>query len=220
MNSSITKTAVETFLVEEITELIHDSEKLQKWNDMVEVLGLEGQKKIQKNERSPIPFLHLKKTMENILRTLCPAKDSIENFKTTPIPLEVLDLIGLSVRERYFGKIEIWYDDKNPDPCVIGITGFWYQSEYSNPRNADLDGKQFKTFEDCKEAGATGSIYFCEDQKYLIAKWGDVKYPFESLKEMAIKRFKAERAISIKRDIANLQRELEDIDIEAMIKFN
>jgi len=41
-NSKEMKTVVETFLMEETVELTYDQEKLDKWNGLVEELGLLG----------------------------------------------------------------------------------------------------------------------------------------------------------------------------------
>lgn len=219
-NSNEMKTVVETFVIEETAELIYDNEKLDKWNDLVGELGLKGQTKIVKPEKSPIPFMHLKKSLSNVLECLCPRKVNVEDYDVTPIPLEILDLIALSKRENYFNKIEIWYDEKSPDPVCVGITGYYYQLTWAGDRYKTLDGKEFATEKECKDAGATSSIYYSEKQRYLLGKWADVKHSFEELKEMATKRFIAEKGNEFRKTIKEANRELDDIEIKAFEQFN
>lgn len=124
-NSASMKTVVETYIIEETQELIYDNEKLDQWNNLVKELGLTGQTKIQAKDKSPIPFLHMKQTHIAVFETLCPRKVKVQEYDKTPIPVEILDLVALSVKEKYFNKIEIWYDDKTPDPACIGFAGEW-----------------------------------------------------------------------------------------------
>ena len=131
-NSNEMKTIVETFVIEETASLIYDNEQLDKWNGLVAELGLTGQTSIQTKEKSPIPFMHLKANFVAVFETLCPRKVDVSEYNISPIPLEILDLIALSVNEKYFDKIQIWYDDKNPDPVCIGLKGSWYSYTKDN----------------------------------------------------------------------------------------
>jgi hypothetical protein len=218
-NSSEMKTIVETFVIEETASLIYDNEKLDSWNAIVEELGLKGQTSIQVKEKSPIPFMHVKQTLKNVFEVLCPRKVNIEDYNVTPIPLEILELASLSKREGYFSKIEIWYDDKSPDPVCIGITGHWYQPNWHSDRNVALDGKEFTTEKEAKEAGAV-STYYAEKERYLLGKWADVKHSFEELKEMARKRYIAEQGNTYRRQIKDANRNLDDLETTAFEKFN
>jgi len=192
-NSAEMKTVVETFIIEETAELIYDNDKLDKWNQMVEELGLSGQKTIVKQYKSPIPFMHMKPFIKSILEVLCPCKKSVENYDITPIPVEILDLITLSKRENYFDKMEIWYDDKSPDPCCVGLV---YQNESDR-----------------------ASKYEWNMRPYLIGKWSDVKQSFAELKERAVSRFRVEEENRIKLQIRYNQRQLEDLDSTIFNKF-
>ena len=219
-NSKEMSTIVETFVLEETSDLIWDNEKLDKWNEMVSMLGLKGQTNIITKDKSPIPFLPLKTSMISVFETLCPRRVDIKDFSVQPIPVEILSLVSLSVSENYFDKIEIWYDEKTPDPLCVGITGYWYQYNYGSDRNTSLDGLQFKTKQECLDAGATAGVYYNEINKYLIGKWADVKHSFEELRKMATKRFISERTNDIKRNIKQYQRQLDDLDSEAFDRFN
>ena len=63
-------------------------------------------------------------------------------------------------------------------------------------------------------------IYYYEKQRYLLGKWADVKRSFDDLREMATKRFVAEKGNELRKQIKEVQRELDDIEIKAFEQFN
>lgn len=217
-NSNQMKTVVETFVIEEVEALIYDNEKLDKWNSIVDNLELQGQKQIIKPEKSPIPFLNMNGDLVNVFSTLCPRSIDVREFSITPIPVEILDLVALAIRENYFNKIEVWWDDKSPDPVVIGMTGHWYEPTWYSDSNKSLKDRYFNTKEEVVEAGGKHPT-FKEKEKYLIGKWGDVKHSFEQLKDMARKRFIAMESIEFKRRIKEAQRGLDDLEQSAFERF-
>lgn len=186
-------TYVETFIINETAELIYDGDQLEKWNRIVEELGLKGQTKIVQKDKSPIPFMHMKSTLIEVFKTLCPRRVDAKEYNISPIPVEILDLMALSVREGYFDKLEIWYDEKTPDPLCVGL--------------------KFDT----KEHAKSGYDWYAE--KYLLGKWGDVKHSFTELIEMAKKRFLVEQTAQYKASIKQYTRLLDDVEIEAVQKF-
>lgn len=116
--------AVQEFMVDEVKELSENDEKGAEWSALVEKLGLEGQRTLcNGSPQSPIPFPHMNKEMIKVYETLCPMKSLIKDYNKTAIPIRVLEIAGLCVLKEYFGKIEIWYDDKAPDPVVVGCDG-------------------------------------------------------------------------------------------------
>lgn len=220
-NHNSMKTVVETFLTEETVDLIYDNEQLEKWNSHIESLGVVGQTKIRQKDKSPIPFMHLKTSYANICSQLCPKKVWIEDYNISPIPVEILDLIALSKKENYFNKMQIWYDEKSPDPFAIGIV---YETIYTRDNENKWDSS-CKTWDEAvqkhKDNGwdkntphGTNEIY------YLLGKWADVKHSWKELKEMAIERFKAEKGNTYHKEIKEAKRGLEDLEIEAFEKFN
>jgi hypothetical protein len=216
-NSKEMKTIVETFVIEETASLIYDNEQLDNWNSMVKELGLTGQTEIQTKEKSPIPFMHLKESLKNILECLCPRKVKLECYNITPIPVEILELALLSKRENYFQELEIWYDDKSPDPVCVGITKRWENGLgsgyiYSSQKEASESTNGKKEEKDLSWSYRT--------EHYLIGKWADVKHSFEQLKEMATKRYLAEQGNSFRRQIKEAQRGLDDLETSAFNKFN
>lgn len=226
LNSQEMKTEVELFLIEETEELIYDNDQLQKYNELVSSLGLVGQTKIKQKDKSPIPFMHMKLTTINMFEVLCPRKVAVENYDVTPIPVEILDLIALSRREQYFKQIEIWYDDKTPDPICVGVLG-----EYV-PR--DRNGNWFwstklNSLEECVEwlsqnnhpvpDSKENSGYFNVGNRYLLGKWADVKASFSELRKRARERFIAEKTATLSKEIKEKKRELDSLDETAVEKF-
>lgn len=224
-NSNEMKTLVETFVIEETASLIYDNEKLDKWNELVNDLGLKGQTKIVEPEKSPIPFMFIKTSMRNIFETLCPRKVSIQEYDVTPIPVEILDLAALSIREKYFSKIQIWYDDKDPDPLCIGIVENWIL--HKKGTYTEIGKHNFKTKQEgekyCKENKIDADVYDYSSSRrreYLLGKWADVKHSFEELKEIATKKFISIRHNEYQNTIKVAQRGLDDLQSEAFGKFN
>lgn len=140
---------VQKFIVEEATELIYDSDKIQEWREKCEELGLEKQIALANGDKSPIPFEHMNTVGERVYETLCPKKETYKMYHKTAIPLEVLSLIALSEKEGYFEKIEVWYDDKTPDPIAVGYVkeGAYSYKKYAIARWGDV----LKPFDELKE---------------------------------------------------------------------
>lgn len=219
-NHNIMKTEVETFVIEENAELIYDGEALDTWKELISDLGLTGQNQIVRTEKSsPIPFLHLKKGMVETLKTLLPREYKVEDFNVTPIPLEILKLVALAKKEEYFEKIIVLYDDKNPDPAVLGTNHYWYSTNEGRWKNKHSSKASAQAEMD--EKGWTGKPESTYDREYyLIGKWGDVKQSFEELKEKAKKRFIEEQGADLRKKLKETQRELDDLEITAVEKFN
>lgn len=187
-NSEIMKTHVETFIIEETQALIYDNEQLDKWNEHVSALGLAGQQKIIQKDKSPIPFLWMNAATIRVFETLCPTKVEVAVYDKTPIPVEILDLLVLSNREKYFDLVEIWYNEEDKDPCVVGYkyrqeeaSHEWYRKAYA--------------------------------EKYLIGRWADVKQSFKELSIKAREIFFANRTNDLKTSIIRAQRDLEDLQL-------
>ena len=112
---------VETYVQKHNIELISDPAKLDAFKAQIDALELEGQKQLITDDKSPNPFTPLNESMERVFKTICPTVTKIESYSTEPIPPEILDLIALAKKENYFVEIEVWSDDKEPDPVVVGI---------------------------------------------------------------------------------------------------
>jgi hypothetical protein len=140
---------VQSFLVEEATELIYDSEKIDEWKAKCEELGLKEQLDLAQPSKSPIPFEFMNTVTLRVYETLCPTKQDYKKYNKTSIPLEVLSLLALSEKENYFDELQIWYDDKTPDPIAVGLVkeGAYSWKYYTIARWGDV----LKPFEELKE---------------------------------------------------------------------
>lgn len=196
-NNSSMATVVETFIIEETSNLIHDNESLAKWNEHIDALGLAGQREVVKTDKSPIPFLWMNSALIATFETLCPTKVDIAKYSQTPIPVEILDLVALSKREEYFDMIQIWFNETDRDPVCIG----------------------FKVDEEYKRKGKDVWRWAHYSKKYLIGRWADVKASLDTLVKMARERFIVDTANSLKQQIRDDQRRLEDLEQTANSRF-
>ncbi len=224
-NSPEMKTIVETYIIEEVEKLIYDNDELDKWNEHVKELGLEGQSQLSAPNKSPIPFMHMKESLRGVFKTLCPRHSDVKLFDKTPIPVEILDLVSLSFKEEYFSKIEIWYDDKDPDPVCVGLVLGWILHKKGTYEEVDGD-HQFRTKEQAENYISENKLksvepyhYSTRDKRYLIGRWADVGRTFDQLKDLAVTRFVAEKTADLKQTIRDAQRQLEDIAADAEKQF-
>jgi len=220
-NSEQMKTVVETFVIEETASLIYDNEELERWNQMVEDLGLEGQKTIVKPEKSPIPFMYVKKSMANVFETLCPRKVSVEQYNLTPIPTEILELVVLSKRENYFEKIQIWFDDKEPDPICVGLntTYYGYTKDMNGKRGSRTDNMTPEQFNEFKQREDYDWGTEDSTKVYLLGKWADVKHSFEELKERAKMRWMKTELASYRAQIKQYQGYIDNLEQDCIKRF-
>lgn len=112
---------VETFLVKENANLVGKEPKTKEWKELVEELGLSGQKALtmEAKNNEPVPFTYMKTQMRGVLNTLCPVKVAAADYNVEAIPLEALAMFKLA--KDYFERVEIWYDDEAPDPVMVGL---------------------------------------------------------------------------------------------------
>lgn len=193
-NNQSMSTVVETFYVEETTNLIHDNEALAKWNEKVEELQLKGQTAVVKNEKSPIPFLWMNSAIVSTFETLCPTKVDIKKYDKTPIPIELLETVSLCVKEDYFDCIKVWYNEAQKDPVIVGYVG--KKGEKKEDWHLEYYGS-----------------------KYLIGRWADVKASLDQLIERAKVFFIQSEKIKLNKEIKDRQRDLEDLETKAHEKF-
>lgn len=129
----------------ENASLIIEDKDLKEYNELIGSLGLPAPNK--EPEKVPNVYAYLNSAMIKQLSTLCPVRTSIEKYTKTTIPLEVLRVYKFAKDNEMFEGYEIWSDDKNPDPMLIG----W---KYRN--------------DTAREKG-----FSWEKDRYLIARWGD-----------------------------------------------
>ena len=141
--------------------LLIDEDALRAYNELASELGLCTQE-AKEEDYSPNVYTCLNQGMQRQLVSLCPSKSSIENYKRTTIPLEVLQVYKLAKNHNMFEGFEIWYDDVQPDPMLIA----WkWQSEEAKQKN-----------------------YSWMKERYLLARWGDCALELPELLEKGTER--------------------------------
>lgn len=115
--------ATEIFIEPELAEL-EQPEIAQQWFDIASELGLTNQliHADRSEEKKAPPYMHVDAKTGRIIMTLCPIQVSYQLYKASTIPLDVLKEIAKCEKNGWYSKICICYDDKSPDPFVLGFT--------------------------------------------------------------------------------------------------
>ena len=177
-----------------------------------------------KNEQKKlIPFLPLKKTMQEVFSVLCPVKVKESDYPYM-VPKQALDAISFAETLPWIEKVEIWYDDITPDPVAIATEIAWYididgkKQDGHGPFKSKAEAEQF--IMEHKLQNAKPYHYGWSAHKYIIAKWGDEeKYDFEQLKQRAKERFIAQEKARLIKEKARIEAELLSVEAEAILKF-
>lgn len=208
---------VENYFNTELSDIVFDANSLEEWKSIVDELGLSNQDELAKGKLSPIPFPFVNENMKRVYETLCPQRVNFRSYKKTTIPLDVLKQIKHCVKDSHFQEIEIWYDDKGPDPVVVGVTGNYssYDVEGYYPSIAEYESAAKAQG---KEPNKNPRLY--NEEYYLIARWGDELRDFATLKKMAIERFIDNEAGELKRKIEELGIKLQLIHENTVSYFN
>lgn len=115
--------ATEIFIEPELMEL-EQPEIAQEWFDICSELGLKHQlSHADKSEdKKAPPYMYVDPKTSRIIKTLCPVQVKYADYKASTIPLDVLKEIHKAEKNGWYSKICICYDDKSPDPFVVGFT--------------------------------------------------------------------------------------------------
>lgn len=111
----------EIFIEPELENLSIE-ENASEWFELCKQLGLE--KQIQhadkSEEKQAPPYMFIDPKTARVIRTLCPEIVECEKYSASTIPLDILKEIAKCKAHGWYKKILIAYDDKTPDPFVIG----------------------------------------------------------------------------------------------------
>lgn len=207
---------VQIYQDEDMLDTVLDTEKIDKWHDLVKKLGLSGQSTVVKDGKAPIPFMLLNDRFTHVLETLCPRKIKAFLYDKGPIPLKVLETLKFVEDEKYFTCTEVWYDDKAPDPFLLGmVRGSRVKTWFYNvaPPPKEYHGKDLSLLPDSVISTLLPEhIEEYEVGKYLIARWGDVKKSLIELTELAKERYRKVESETIKQRIREDERRLLDLE--------
>lgn len=146
---------VKIYREKENENLIINENELSEYNKLAIELGLMTIENIDNKEKTPVVYPYINKGMDIKLKSICPVEVSIESYKKSTIPLEVLKVYKYAKENEMFESFYIWYDDADPDPMLIG-------KKYEN--------------EDDRKKG-----YSWNQNQYLIARWGDCSMELNEL---------------------------------------
>ncbi len=218
---------VQIYQNEELNDVLFEKESLDEWQQLAQELNMDNQLKFVDATNSPNPYPHINESMERVFTTLCPCKVELKQYDKTPIPLDVMKQIAFSVRENHFQKIEIWYDDKTPDPFVVGISHefYAYDKKYARLKNADGQEVRTKTIGEMKYyCDLVGfqyeNIFETNHNKYLIARWGDEIRPIPELKKLANDRLIEKYGTELKKEIDEKTQALKQIKENTLLYLN
>lgn len=175
---------VKIYREKENESLIYDDEALDKYNALISELGLFP---VEEKKKCPNVYIILNEAMKKQLHALCPSSQSVENYKRTTIPLEVLEVYKFAKQNDMFEQFEIWYNDVQPDPMLIGMK---YRSD------SDRQNK-----------------YSWNMDKYLIARWGDCALELDELCSKGTEIIREKLTHKIKSHMSKLNLYLSDMDI-------
>jgi hypothetical protein len=209
---------VQIYQNEELNDIMFQVEALDEWKAIAEDLGMDNQLGFVRSAESPLPYPWMNTSMKIIFETLCPKKVDYKSYDKTPMPLEVLKQISLSVKDKHFQEIQIWYDDKTPDPAVVGINKnyYAYDKRYNRLKGADGKDMLFETELAAREyAEVTGfdvsGVNPHETKHYLLARWADVVRPLNELKALAKERLIEKYGIDLKQEVEKKTQALKNL---------
>jgi len=115
--------ATEIFIEPELQDL-EQAEHAQEWFEIASKLGLDAQLKHadKSEEKKAPPYMYVDPKTSRIIKTLCPVQVKYKEYSASTIPLDVLKEIQKAEENGWYSMIHICYDDKSPDPFVIGFT--------------------------------------------------------------------------------------------------
>lgn len=111
----------EVFIEPELENLA-DETIAAEWFETVSKLGLEEQVKLadkSETKQAP-PYAFIDPKTSRIIRTVCPCRVDYKAYNVSTIPLDILQEIAKCEENKWYHKIYICYDDKSPDPFVVG----------------------------------------------------------------------------------------------------
>jgi hypothetical protein len=208
---------IQSFKNAELNNVILDLGDQDEWKELAAQMGLNKQLEFVQQAKSPLPYPYMNQSMQNIFATLCPTKIEFKEYSKTPIPLEVIRELAFCVGENYFNSIQIWYDDKTPDPIAVGkstrYSASYYKTQEAKDRGSWSDRTStpydFTSKEQAKDyvetMGYVFNDYNQQTDEYLIARWADELRPMEELKALALDRLKDKYLTEWSKAIKELQ---------------
>jgi len=179
---------IETFEVESASSLASEMANDAVANELIEKLGLKGQKKAMNGDtitRNPYRVMDAHEMV--VYKTLCPKSCPMEEYSIDAIPVRILEAANKAVECGLYAKFEIWYpaEARIDDPILVGIIKNWRQS---------------------------GDYKWSDDIFHIIARWGKVLPSFEQCEAIATDMLRKNKKAHLVKAIAKAKMELETIN--------
>lgn len=110
--------------IEPELENLSDADNAAQWFDICTELGLTKQLDFadKSEEKKAPPYMAIDPKTNKVIATLCPMVTDYKNYNVSTIPLDVLQEIQKCEKNGWYAAIKIAYDNKSPDPFVLGFT--------------------------------------------------------------------------------------------------
>ena len=167
-------------------ELILNEKQLTEYNELATKLGLQTQQE-QKLNKTPIVYISLNTAMQKQLQAICPMIVKASDYKKSTIPLEVLKVYDFAKNNKMFDGYQIWYNDVDPDPLLIG----W---KWQNEEAKEKD-------------------YTWRKDRFLMARWGDCAVELPELLQLGFNNLKQQLTDKAKSAILTSKMVLEEPDV-------
>jgi hypothetical protein len=165
--------------------LILDEAQLAEYHELTSELGL--QVVTQQEQQVPNVYTFLNSAMTKQLHAICPRHTAVVDYKKSTIPVEVLKVLKFAKDNNMYEGYEIWYNDIEPDPLLIG----W---NYSNDT-------------------AREKKYDWQKDRFLMARWGDCAIELPELLQVGFDKLKQELLDKAKQAISTCKSVMEDPDV-------
>jgi hypothetical protein len=166
--------------------LILDEEQLAEYHELTAELGLQTVEQSQE-QKVPNVYAFLNSAMTKQLHAICPKHTAVVDYKKSTIPVEVLKVLKFAKDNNMYEGYEIWYNDIEPDPLLIG----W---NYSNDT-------------------AREKKYDWQKDRFLMARWGDCAMELPELLQVGFDKLKQELLDKAKQAISTCKSVMEDPDV-------
>ena len=165
--------------------LILDEEQLAEYHQLTSELGL----KVIEHDKQEVPnvYTFLNSAMTKQLHAICPRHLKVEEYKKSTIPVEVLKVLKFAKDNNMYEGYEIWYNDVDPDPLLIG----WNYIDDNARKNQ----------------------YGWRKDRFLMARWGDCAMELPELLQVGFDKLKQELIDKAKEAISTCNSVVNDPDI-------
>jgi hypothetical protein len=165
--------------------LILDEEQLAEYHELTAELGLQVVE--QQDQKVPNVYIFLNSAMTKQLHAICPRHLKVEEYKKSTIPVEVLKVLKFAKEQNMYEGYEIWYNDVEPDPLLIGWN---YSSDNAREKQ-----------------------YSWQKDRFLMARWGDCAMELPELLQVGFDKLKQELIDKAKQAISTCKSVIEDPDV-------